>query len=200
MALPANYTALEKDTGSFSTSQTKVHLYGNNDPAGPLKHSEVDANFELLRQKVNLAGAGNNALKTIYGDTVSAATSAGNASASATAAQNSATSAGSSASTASNAAATATQKATDAQGYATQAAGSASSASTSATTATTQAGIATTQANSIKNLQAETGAAGSNANYNASTGILTVPRGNTGATGATPTFSFSNGVLTITNV
>ena len=183
MALPANYTALDKDTGSFTTSQTKVHLYGNNSPAGPLKHSEVDANFELLRQKVNEAGAGNNALKTIYGDTVSAATSAGNASASATAAQNSATSAGSSASTASNAAATATQKAADASTYATQAAGSAATA--------------TTRANEIKNLQVSTGAPGTNASYNSGTGILTVPRG---ANGSTPTFSFSNGTLTITNV
>ena len=40
-------------------------------------------------------------------------------------------------------------------------------------------------ANSILNLTAATGVAGSSASYNASTGVLTIPRGDTGATGAT---------------
>jgi hypothetical protein len=40
-------------------------------------------------------------------------------------------------------------------------------------------------ANSILTLTAATGVAGSDASYNASTGVLTIPRGDTGATGAT---------------
>jgi len=184
MALPADYTDLANDGVIGSFDQTTLHYRDNNNPAGPLKHKEVDSNFELLRQKVNAAGAGNNALKTIYGDTVSAA-------ASATAANTAKTSA--------EAAKTAAESAkSSAQQYASNASGSASSASSSANTATARA-------NEIKNLSVTTGAAGSNVSYNSGSGTLTVPRGDKGDkgdkgdAGASPTFSFANGTLTITN-
>ena len=54
--------------------------------------------------------------------------------------------------------------------------------------ANTSATIATTKANSILNLTAATGDAGTDASYNASTGVLTIPRGNAG-TDATVTTS-----------
>ena len=50
-----------------------------------------------------------------------------------------------------------------------------------ASTASTAATTATTQANSILNLTAATGDAGTNASYDASTGVLTIPRGNAGS-------------------
>jgi len=56
----------------------------------------------------------------------------------------------------------------------------ANAASASATAASTSASAASTSASSILNLTAATGAAGTEASYNASTGILTIPRGDTG--------------------
>lgn len=50
-----------------------------------------------------------------------------------------------------------------------------------ASTASNSATTATTQANSILNLTAATGDAGTNASYNASTGVLTIPRGDVGS-------------------
>ena len=128
-----------------------------------------------------------------------AATSASTATTQAT---NSAASAASSltAKNASEAAKTAAETAeTNAATSATNAAASATSATGSASTATTQAGISTTKASeaatsatsaattlsNITGLSASTGAAGSSAAYDSSTGVLTVPRGDTGATGAT---------------
>ena len=178
MALPADYTDLSSDGEITSFDQTTLHYRDNNNPAGPLKHKEVDSNFELLRQKVNAAGAGNNALKTIYGDTVSAADSATAANTSKVAAE--------------AAKALAVTAKGQADGFASNAAQSASSASGSASTATARA-------NEIKNLSVATGAAGSNASYNSGSGTLTVPRGDKGEPGASPTFSFANGTLTITN-
>jgi len=58
-----------------------------------------------------------------------------------------------------------------------------------ASTASTAATTATTQANSILNLTAATGDAGTNASYNASTGVLTIPRG---ADGSDATVTTSN--------
>jgi hypothetical protein len=123
------------------------------------------------------------------------------ASTSTTQATNSATSAASSltAKNASEAAKTAAETAeTNAATSETNAASSATSATGSASTATTQAGISTTKASeaatsataaattlsNITGLSASTGAAGSSAAYDSSTGVLTVPRGDTGATGA----------------
>lgn len=193
MSLPADYTDLASDGAISGFNQTTLHYRDNNSPVGPLKHKEVDSNFELLRQKVNAAGAGNNALKTIYGDTASAAASAAEANTSKLAAETAKglaeTAKGQANGFASNASSSASSAATSAS----NAAGSASSASQSATTATARA-------NELKNLKVSTGSPGSNASYNASNGTLTVPRGNTGATGASPTFSFSGGTLTITNV
>lgn len=186
MALPADYTDLANDGEIGSFNQTTLHYRDNNNPAGPLKHKEVDSNFELLRQKVNAAGAGNNALKTIYGDTVSAAASATAANTSKIAAE-----------TAKTAAETAKGSA---QQYASNASSSASSASSSASSASSSANTATARANEIKNLSVATGTAGSSASYNSGNGTLTVPRGDKGETGASPTFSFSGGTLTITNV
>ncbi len=123
------------------------------------------------------------------------------ASTSTTQATNSATSAASSltAKNASEAAKTAAETAeTNAATSETNAASSATAATGSASTATTQAGISTTKASesatsataaattlsNITGLSASTGAAGSSAAYDSSTGVLTVPRGDTGATGA----------------
>lgn len=186
MALPADYTDLANDGEIGSFNQTTLHYRDNNNPAGPLKHKEVDSNFELLRQKVNAAGAGNNALKTIYGDTVSAAASATAANTSKIAAE--------------TAKGSAQQYASNASSSASSASSSASSASSSASSASSSASTATSQANSIKNISVATGAPGSSASYAAGTGTLTVPRGDKGETGASPTFSFSGGTLTITNV
>lgn len=58
-----------------------------------------------------------------------------------------------------------------------------------ASSASTSANTATTQANSILNLTAATGDAGTNASYNASTGVLTIPRG---ADGSDATVNTSN--------
>jgi hypothetical protein len=69
-----------------------------------------------------------------------------------------------------------------------------------AAAAASSAQAAADSADSIKNLTAATGPAGTDASYNSSTGVLTVPKGDKGDTGATPTFSFSSGTLTITNV
>jgi hypothetical protein len=219
MALPADYTDLTNDGVISGFNQTTLHYRGNNTPAGPLKHKEVDSNFELLRQKVNAAGAGNNALKTIYGDTVSAAASATAANSSKVAAQTAngqaqqyASNASSSASSASTSASNASTSASNASSSASSASSSASSASTSASSASSSASTATARANEIKSLTAATGSPGTNASYNSGTGVLTVPRGykgdkgdegdkgDKGNTGATPTFSFSGGTLTITNV
>ena len=52
----------------------------------------------------------------------------------------------------------------------------------SASAASTSASAASASASSILNLTAATGNAGTDASYNASTGVLTVPRGDTGAT------------------
>ena len=60
---------------------------------------------------------------------------------------------------------------------------------TFASTASTAATTATTQANSILNLTAATGDAGTNASYDASTGVLTIPRG---ADGSDATVNTSN--------
>ena len=58
-----------------------------------------------------------------------------------------------------------------------------------ASTASNAATTATTQANSILNLTAATGDAGTNASYDASTGVLTIPRG---ADGSDATVNTSN--------
>ena len=86
--------------------------------------------------------------------------------------------------TASSTTASVTASKTAAEAAATNAAASASAAQTAATAASNNAAAAGTEASKIIGLNAATGAAGSNASYNNSTGVLTVPRGNTGATGA----------------
>ena len=77
----------------------------------------------------------------------------------------------------------ASTNATNAATSASNASDSASAASTSASTAATKATEAAASAALIANLTAATGPAGTNANYNSTTGVLTVPRGDTGATG-----------------
>ena len=59
---------------------------------------------------------------------------------------------------------------------------SASAASASASAASASASASSASASSILNLTAATGDAGTNASYNASTGVLTIPRGDVGAT------------------
>ena len=100
MALPADFVDLPQNGTAYvlSGENAKVHLRKNG--TGAITHAQLDNNFELLRAKVNEVGGGNNALKQIYGDTVSAATSATNA---ATSATNAATSASNAATSATNA-------------------------------------------------------------------------------------------------
>lgn len=181
--LPANYTNLANDGTLAVGNQTGLNYRTNNTTTvdgvvtfHPLKHSEVDKNFEHLRLKVNEAGAGNNALKTIYGDTVSAAASALAASQSATNADSDAVAAAQSATNADDDAQAAAQSATDADGFKQTAASSAQAAAGSAQAAADSAA-------SIKNLSAGTGAVGTAASYDPATGILTVPRGDKGEPG-----------------
>ena len=103
-----------------------------------------------------------------------ASTSETNATNSATAASNSATAASSSASAASG-------SESAASGSASAAASSASAASTSESNASNSETNAASSAAEIKELTAATGAAGSSASYNSSSGVLTVPRGDTGS-------------------
>jgi hypothetical protein len=72
---------------------------------------------------------------------------------------------------------------------------SASSASASASAASASASAASASASSILNLTAATGAAGTDASYDASTGVLTVPRGADGSD-ASVTAANVTGVLT----
>ena len=139
-----------------------------------------------------------------------ASTKATEAASSATSASNSATTATTKASQASTSASTATTKASEAAASATsasssattattkanEAAASATAASGSATTASTKATEAAASAALFTNLTAATGAAGSDANYNNATGVLTVPRGDTGAQGP----QGNNGSLTVDTV
>jgi hypothetical protein len=120
---------------------------------------------------------------TAAGWASTAATQASNASASATTAASEATSAATQASNAATSASSASSSASTATTKANEAASSATSAASSASTATTKASEAAASAALFTNLTAATGAEGSSANYNSSTGVLTVPRGDTGATG-----------------
>ena len=79
--------------------------------------------------------------------------------------------------------ATSTTKASESAASAATATTKATEASASATTATTKAAEATSARDDITGLTASTGAAGSSASYNSSTGVLSVPRGDTGAQG-----------------
>ena len=96
----------------------------------------------------------------------------------------------------------ASTNATNAATSASNASDSASAASTSASTAATKATEAAASAALITNLTAATGPAGTSANYNSTTGVLTVPRGDTGATGATGATGpqGNNGSLTVDTV
>ena len=80
--------------------------------------------------------------------------------------------------------ATSATKASESAASAATATTKAIEASASATTAATKAAEATSARDDITGLTASTGAAGSSASYDSSTGVLTVPRGDTGATGS----------------
>jgi|TARA_B100000035_G_scaffold126318_1_gene107511 hypothetical protein len=145
MSLPADYTDLQNET-SFTHSRTKIKIRGDS----PITNAEVNANFDLLRGKVNSVGQANNDLKDLFGDTADAAASAQ----------------------------AAAQSASDASGSA----GTASSAKDDAVSAKNDAEDA---ADSIKDLTAATGAPGTSANYNSTSGVLTIPRGDKGDKGDT---------------
>jgi hypothetical protein len=67
----------------------------------------------------------------------------------------------------------------------------ANAASASASAASASASAASASASSILNLTAATGAAGTDASYNASTGVLTIPRGDAGVDAVVDTSSVS---------
>ena len=119
------------------------------------------------------------------GSESSAQSEAAAAAASSAASSTSAASSSTSATTSTNQAGIATTKATQAANSASNAATSASTATTKAAEASTSAASAATTLSNITSLSAATGAAGSSAAYDSSTGVLTVPRGATGATGST---------------
>ena len=251
-AFPEDFSALNNNGDIAGLAQGQVLLRKNTvNSRTPITNDVMDANLELLRQKLNFIGVGNNDLKKLFGSTKnaaqsyasaeiarvksveaqgksevaqsaseaakSAAESARNTAVSAkeaseaakseaesarNTASSKASAASASASSAASSASTATTQASNASASASTASSKASSASSSASAAARSASLASTEANKVSTLKVSTGAVGTNASYNASTGTLTVPRGNTGAKGAKgdvgATFSFSSGKLTIT--
>jgi len=250
--LPADFSALNNNGDITGLSQGQVLLRKNTaNSRTPITNDVMDANLELLRQKLNSIGVGNNDLKKLFGSTKNAAQSyasaeiarvksveaqgksevaqsasesardssisAKNASVAAQQASEAArdssisakntavakaTAASTSATSAATSATTASTKATNASTSASTASTKASQASQSAQAAAASATKASTEANKVTTLTVSTGAVGSNASYNASTGVLTIPRGDKGEKGEKgdvgATFSFSSGTLTIT--
>ena len=157
--------------------------------------SEVEsvADAAALASKI-AAEAAQVAAEAARDSAASSASDASNSEATVTASQNaaaaSATSSASSAATSTTKAAesasssaTSSTKAAESAASAATATTKASEASASAATATTKAAEATSARDDITGLTASTGAAGSSASYNSSTGVLSVPRGDTGAQG-----------------
>ena len=195
---------------SAATSTTKALEASTSESTSTTKAVESAASATSAANSSSLANtksveAATSAANSLTSENAAAAS----ASTSSAQAANSATSAASSltAKNSSEAAQVAAEAAeTNAASSEANAASSATSASGSASTATTQAGISTTKAleasasaatattkaseatsarDDITGLTTATGAAGSSAAYDSSTGVLTVPRGDTGATGAT---------------
>ena len=239
--LPADFSALNNNGDITGLSQGQVLLRKNTaNSRTPITNDVMDANLELLRQKLNSIGVGNNVLKKLFGSTKNAAQSYASAeiariksveaqglsetarqaselaqqssesardssinakNASVTAQQSSeaardasvsakdtavskATAASQSATSAATSATTATTQATNAATSASTATTKANAAATSANSAAASATHASTEANKVSTLKVQTGAVGSNASYNASSGVLTIPRGDKGAKGA----------------
>lgn len=103
-------------------------------------------------------------------------------------------------------AATASQKATEASGYADDAADTVDTvynykdaAEIAASAALQSATSASNSANSILNLTVASGAVGSSPSYDASTGVLTIPRGNRGAGFTGGSYNDTTGIVTFSS-
>jgi len=74
--LPADFSALNNNGDITSLSQGQVLLRKNTaNSRTPVTNDVMDANLELLRQKLNSIGVGNNDLKKLFGSTKNAAQS-----------------------------------------------------------------------------------------------------------------------------
>ena len=223
-AFPEDFSALNNNGDIAGLAQGQVLLRKNTaNLRTPITNDVMDANLELLRQKLNFIGVGNNDLKKLFGSTRNAAQSYASAeiarvksveaqgksevaqSASESArdasvsAKNTSVTAKEASETAQSAAEsardTASAKATAATNSATSAAASASTATTQASSAANSASTATTKANAAATSASAASASATHASTEANK--VSTLKVATGTPGSNASYNATKGTLTI---